>query len=205
MIKKSANIRKFTPEQKRQLEAISAEEGIVNATDIFLFILDKYLDQKRQIKRLKRFNEMKQQKIEDLTNKTKTMRRITMGDSTENVVKKMSEGNIGAMNALMIILKNNERIDPYDAFGGLGPILTLDIYGIYGTDIYVLYSDICEKNISHMLAVLRAVQLSMFSQDVLKDACSRQDYSGKEMIPVIELYDRVKKRLTDFDKEEIKS
>lgn len=67
MIKNSANIRKFTPEQKRQLEAVSKEEGIVNATDIFLFILDKYLDQKRQIERLKRFNEMKQQKIEDLT------------------------------------------------------------------------------------------------------------------------------------------
>jgi len=65
MIKNSAHIRKFTPEQKRQMEVIAEEEGIVNANEILLFILDKYLDQKRQIERLNRFIEIKNQKIEE--------------------------------------------------------------------------------------------------------------------------------------------
>jgi hypothetical protein len=69
MIKKGARIKEFTALQKQQLEAICEEEGINNANDVLLLALDKYLDQKRQIARLTRFNEMKQLKIEELKNK----------------------------------------------------------------------------------------------------------------------------------------
>jgi len=68
MIKKGARIKEFTALQKQQLEAICKEEGISNANDVLLLALDKYLDQKRQIARLNRFNEMKQLKIDELKN-----------------------------------------------------------------------------------------------------------------------------------------
>lgn len=124
--------------------------------------------------------------------------RIKLTDSTMDVVVKMSDGNPGAMNVLMQMLQPN-NIDPDNGLGGLGAILMLDSLGIYGTDIYVLNSDICERNLAKMLATLRAVQLGLFSGDILKDAAHRQDYSGRELVPVDELYEKVKERLPNFD------
>lgn len=129
--------------------------------------------------------------------------RIELTDTIIDIVSKMSEGNPGAMNALMNIITPN-NIDPDNSMGGLGVILSLDTHGIYGTDIYVLYSDICDKNLVNMLAVMRSVQLGLFDASILKDACSRQDYSGKELVPVEELYEKVKKKLPNFNDQEDK-
>lgn len=126
------------------------------------------------------------------------MVKIKLTDSTMDVVVKMSEGNPGATAAIMEILTNGEKIDPF-SMGGLGSILFLDTLGIYGTDIYVLYSDICGRDISKTLAVLRATQFGFFDGKLLKVACSFQDYSGREMVPVDELYKKVKERLPEFD------
>lgn len=84
-------------------------------------------------------------------------------------------------------------------WGGMGKILLLDTYGIYGTDIYVLYNDICERNLSKMVAVIRATQLGLFNSNILKDACSRQDYSGRKLVPLDELCQKVKERLPLFN------
>jgi hypothetical protein len=124
--------------------------------------------------------------------------RIELTDSTMDVIVKMSEGNPGSVNVLMEMLQPN-RIDPDNALGGLGTILMLDSLGIYGTDIYVFNNDICGGNLAKMIAVIRAVQLDLFSGDVLKDACHRQDYSGRELVPVDELYLKVKEHLPNFD------
>lgn len=125
--------------------------------------------------------------------------RITLADNQMSIVMKMSDGNPGAMNVLMNMMQDH-GIDPDNALGGIGPILTLDTLGIYGSDIYVLNSDICGKDLPKMLAVLRATQLGMFDRNILKDACSRQDYSGRDMVPVNELYEKVRKRLPNFNK-----
>lgn len=83
--------------------------------------------------------------------------------------------------------------------GGLGKILALDTLEIYGTNIYVLWNDICDRNTSKMIAVLRANQLGFISDQILKDACHRQDRSGRKTIPVEELYSKVIERLPRFD------
>ena len=124
--------------------------------------------------------------------------RIKLGDNTMSVVIKMSDGNPGAMDAVMRLLKPN-NIDPDNILGGLGMVLLMDTYGIYGTDIYVLYNDICDRNLPKMVAVLRATQMGMFSSNILKDACSRQDYSGRAMVPVDGLCLKVKERLPNFN------
>lgn len=124
--------------------------------------------------------------------------RIKLTDSTMDVVTKMSEGNVGAMHVLMQMLTPN-TIDPDSWLGGLGAILILDSLGIYGTDIYVLNNDICMRDLPKTLAVIRAVQLGLFSGDILKDACHRQDYSGRKLVPVEELYTKVKEKLPNFD------
>lgn len=137
----------------------------------------------------------KQLKTMETTNQKE---RIKLTDSTMDVIVKMSEGNPGAMNVLIQMLTPN-NIDPDNGLGGLGAILLMDSYGIYGTDIYILNSDICDKNLAKTLAVLRATQMGMFDGNILKDACHRQDRSGKQLVPVEELYLKVKEKLPNFD------
>lgn len=85
--------------------------------------------------------------------------------------------------------------------GPFGTIMNLDSYGIYGTDIYVLYSDICNRQVNKTIAVVRATQLGLLLGSTLKDACGRQDYSGRDLIPVEDLYKQVCEKLPNFDKE----
>lgn len=116
------------------------------------------------------------------------------------LITKMADGNPGAATALMEMVSHGRFIDPQSLHLGFGSVFTLDTLGIYGTDIYVLWSDICGKQLNKTIAVLRAHQLGLFDGDTIKDACSRQDYSGRKLIPVEELYLKVKEQLTEFDK-----
>lgn len=125
--------------------------------------------------------------------------RIKFNDSTADIFHKMSCGNPGAVNVLIQLMKKGSEIDPQNVLGGFGYILQLDSIGIYGTDICVLHNDICDRDLTKTIAVLRSVQLGFFNGQILKDACSRQDYSGKKLIPVEELYQRVKQNLIQFD------
>lgn len=127
------------------------------------------------------------------------MSKITLADNVMSAVIKMCEGNLGVMTALMEIIKCSKQVDPDDFMGGLGKILALDTLEIYGTNIYVLWNDICDRNTSKMIAVLRANQLGFISDQILKDACHRQDRSGRKTIPVEELYSKVIERLPRFD------
>lgn len=124
--------------------------------------------------------------------------RIQLTDSINEAIIKMCDGNPGAINVLIKIL-NNDNIDPDNIMGGIGVMLFLDTLGIYGSNIYVLHNDICENDIVKTLAVLRATQFGMFSGNLLKDACNRQDYSGKKLVPVEDLYLKVKERLPKFN------
>ena len=126
--------------------------------------------------------------------------RIKNTDSMPIVISKMAGNNFGAMDVVIKILQD-KIIDPDNLLEGVGTIIMLDNFGIYGTDIYVLYNDICERNLVKMIAVLRSVQLGIFDRTILKDACHRQDRSGKDMVPVEDLYLKVKQRLPNFDAE----
>lgn len=125
--------------------------------------------------------------------------RIELTDSTMSAMTKMADGNHGAANVLLTMLYEGSKIDPDNAFGCLGNILLLDSFCIYGTDIYILHNDICDRNMAKTLAVLRATQLGLFSRATLADACHRQDRSGKQLVPVDELYAKVKEQLPNFD------
>lgn len=127
------------------------------------------------------------------------MERIKLSDSMESAIIKMVEGNIGAMNVCMLLIKEGGNIDTQTIMGGFSFILDLDREGIYGTDIYVFWNDICNRELPKMVAVLRAVQLGFFNGGVLADACHRQDYSGRDLVPVNDLYNKVIEWLPNFD------
>lgn len=102
------------------------------------------------------------------------MSRIQLQDTGMDAMIKMSEGNPGAINALMDISVQAASIDPQDAFGAMGVILSLDTHQIYGTDIYVLYSDKCQRNVRKVLVLLRAVQLGIMPESKLQSLAGDQ-------------------------------
>lgn len=128
----------------------------------------------------------------------KTMSRIELDDTVQDIVMKMSNMNPGAISVLINICRETSRIDPDNAMGEFGVMMFLDTLGIYGSDIYFLYADFCKRDTEKMLAVLRAVQLGFFCGNTLADAASRRDMSGLAMVPVDELCRRVKDRLPNF-------
>lgn len=126
------------------------------------------------------------------------MSRITLQDNNMSAVVKMAGGNMGAVSPLIELLAYGGQIDPDGFCGGLGLILLLDTLEIYDTDIYVLYSDICDRDIVKMATAIRAFQLGFISKEKLKDAAGRQDRSGKGMIPIDELFTKVQATLPHF-------
>lgn len=126
--------------------------------------------------------------------------RIKLTDSVMDVVTKMSDRNPGAVGFIMQILTEGKEIDPQNMLGEIGPLLAADRIGIYGTDLYVLWSDLCNKDIILSVALLRATGLGILSSALLKDACSRQDYSGRDMINIGDVYTKVCEELSGFKK-----
>lgn len=80
----------------------------------------------------------------------------------------LSKGNIGALSFLMELQR---RSTPSIA------LEKIQLSGITGTDLYVLWSDLCARDMDNVIKLVDNCPL-----DTLKDACSRQDYSGRELI-----------------------
>jgi hypothetical protein len=120
--------------------------------------------------------------------------KLDLNDSMQDVMFKMSEGNPGALTVCLNVLKNGENIDPDNAMGGLGVILSLDTLGLYGSKIWMLFKDVCESDLAQMLAVLRGHQLGYLSDAQVRHAV---DNYG-EGINVPDICAKVTERLPRF-------
>ena len=90
------------------------------------------------------------------------MPRLTdLSMTTMDVLMALADGNPGAINVMMLMMEQGEKIDPDSAFGVFGGIVALDTHGIYGSRIWCLYKDVCGQSIEETLAALRAVQLGI--------------------------------------------
>ena len=123
--------------------------------------------------------------------------RIELTDTTMDMVLKMAGGNPGAMTVIIQLLKDGEAIDPDAAFGGLAQILALDTHGIYEEKIWMLYSDICNRNIGMMIGIMRAIQLGIMPERELKDALD-QNYARMDGARIAEVLKAVRERLPAF-------
>ena len=123
--------------------------------------------------------------------------RITLEDSLQSTVVKMVEGNPGAMRVCCDLIKENAKIDPDSMLGELSAILALDSNGIYGSKIWMLYSDVCECNIITMIGLLRACQLGYLSNYELRHGINNYG----EGIAIEEMVNKVKAQLPKFGKE----
>ena len=123
------------------------------------------------------------------------MTRIDMHDTEISSIMKMSEGNPGAMSICTRLLREGGEIDTDDIFGGLGSILMLDTLGVYGSEIWMLYKDVCGEDLGKMLAVIRANQLDEVSDDIVKHAIQNRG-NGLDVNACVEF---VKGRLPGFN------
>lgn len=132
--------------------------------------------------------------------------RIELTDTVQSTLIKMSEGNPGAISVLLQLYQKGGAIDPDNAFKGLGPLLSLDTVGIYGSDIWILYKDICRENIEATIGLLRAAQLGLLSESTLLGAISSSrdgtSRDGTEVaIDVEKVMAEVKVELPNFGKQ----
>lgn len=91
-----------------------------------------------------------------------------------NELIEWSEGNPGALTFLAEVFLN-----PNSDFRRAA-IISHKINAcptLRGTNLYVLYSDLCDRDLTKVTFLCENCP-----NDILEDACSRQDYSGRELI-----------------------
>lgn len=122
-----------------------------------------------------------------------TETRIELQDSMVDILTKMSEGVPGAITVLVNVIKVSPTIDPDDFMGGYGPLLSLDMYGIYGSNIWILFKHCCNSNIDGFLTVLRACQMGVIDiRNVIKSIESQSPINVAEILP------KLKEQLPNF-------
>ena len=98
------------------------------------------------------------------------MGRIKSLDMTiVEIISILSDGNPGAATVLAEILRNGSEIDP-DAAHPFLNILHFDTLAIYGPHIWMLYKNVCSKNLATTMAILRANQLGYVRDADIHDA-----------------------------------
>lgn len=111
--------------------------------------------------------------------------RITLDDTFITAAMKLSGGNPGALNVVMSLYQEGCNIDPDDLFGSFGPLLSLDSHGIYESEIWMLYKDVCDQDLTKVVLLLRACQLGALSERDLKKAITGGDrgYGNADLLP----------------------
>ena len=87
----------------------------------------------------------------------------------KELLVKMADGNPGAIVMLLQLLEQGSRGDI--------AVYLLNAYGIKGSDLWVLYKDLCGENIEKVINLVEVCPESR-----LVEACGKQDRSGKALI-----------------------
>lgn len=102
------------------------------------------------------------------------MSKLKLTDDPQTMLIKMTEGNPGAIVTLIEVMKVTPQIDPQSAFREVSAVFALDTLGIYGSDIYVLFNDKCNRDPRTFLMLLRANQLGFIPAAEIKNMAADQ-------------------------------
>ena len=83
------------------------------------------------------------------------MMRLKLNHNTQEIILNMSDGNPGAMTACIELIKK----------GGIGTLLTCDVLGLYGSELYMLWSDCCGRDLVKMIKVLELVRFGKITKE----------------------------------------
>jgi hypothetical protein len=109
----------------------------------------------------------------------------------------MSQGNPGAIETLVRVYAEAKKVDNEDSFEGLGPIMILDHFNIYGYQICILANKICHGSLVHFLAVTRGLQLGILHQEEVYVAIEKGEPFS---LPWVKLFAEIRKKVPNFNK-----
>jgi hypothetical protein len=124
------------------------------------------------------------------------MSRIKLEMTVIDILQELCEGNPGAITACMELMAASPKVDPQAWAKDLQPLLQLDELKIYGSDIWLLYKDLCGQDSTKVLTLFRAQQLGMITAVELKAAMHNPNRFSEEMHANMLLF--VKSRVSKF-------
>lgn len=95
-------------------------------------------------------------------------------DLTEKVIT-LANGNPGAVRALAMAAKAQIGVD-------FDPLSKLDDLEIYGTDVYVLFNDVCDNNAVRFVALLMAHDLDCVSAATISAGLTQSPSNEKDAL-----------------------
>ncbi len=109
------------------------------------------------------------------------MSKINLNDKFSDIIIKLSEGNPGAMTTLFEIMKvkKNEEISCISTF------LVIDTMELYGSHLYMLWNDCCNRDINETLNVINNYQLGKITNIDINERIKNVGY-GKSFADLLE-------------------
>ena len=100
--------------------------------------------------------------------------RIELTDNMATAITKIVEGNPGALRVCCELVENVQAIDPDHFAGPFAPILLLDSFDLYGSEVWMLYKDVCNYQVDWTYGMLRALQFGIVNRYDLVKAFDRE-------------------------------
>lgn len=120
-------------------------------------------------------------------------------DEAKELVAEMSQGNPGAMYAMVDLIKDGWMMEPFIKYDPLEYLKLLEELGILGSDIYLIHNDLCGGNVHYMSGLLKAVQLGILEGSTLKAELAKINKGGGSTIDVHQVMLEVKNTVNGFD------
>lgn len=95
------------------------------------------------------------------------MSKLQLTDSTMEILDKMSEGNPGALSILTTLLFKETTEELVDSVMHI--ILPLDTLGVYGSKLYMLWTDACDKNEDKVKKVIELWRISKLTKEEIHE------------------------------------
>lgn len=123
------------------------------------------------------------------------MSRLTLEMTGQDMIMAVGGGNPGGLTVLINSIKLGPIVDPDSALGPFTFLMLCDTYGIYESEIWLLFKDVARENYAHAHGLLRAMQMGIVSPTVVKTAM--QNYGRG--INVQEILDKLVEKLPSFN------
>lgn len=124
--------------------------------------------------------------------------------SLMDIIVDFAEGNPGAVNVLCLLIKEYPKIDPAHAFKALGALWALDNLDLYGSNIWLLYKDVCKSSLVNMATIFRAIGYGILSDKEVGDYVKSLNTARREDIKEYDfpaLLKQVQEKIPSFAKD----
>lgn len=125
--------------------------------------------------------------------------KIDFNDTVIDSFLKMADGNPGAITVMLQLMDETPHIDPDNILGGFGNILDFDTMGIYGSDIWILYKDVCGESIENVVALLRGRQLGLLNENTIDAHIHAHSFGGKPYTEYDSLVKSIREIIPNFN------